>query len=320
VTTASQLLVGEAVEVEVSCLKFGLSPRLGDRDQERVRLLAGVLDVCPPIIVERRTGSLIDGVHRVMAARMLGRKQIRAHMFDGSREEALVIAIRSNVTHGMPLTLQEREVAAGKVLILYPDWSDRRVGEVCGLSAKTVANLRQCPTADTPQLDTRTGRDGRRRPVDPSGHRAQIAQILQTRPASSNREVARIAGASPTTVAKVKRQITSAGLQDLAMESLSNSSTSSRRAVAEGLRPEPGFVDDTALLAMHKGPQFVAWLEAVSLADSDWRESISSVPLSRLYSLANHARMQSEAWTRFAVSLEQRARDATHLSAGGSSP
>jgi hypothetical protein len=55
--------------------------------------------------------------------------------------------------------------SAGRRIISYPQWSDRAIAKVCGLSVKTVGSLRQRMTAELPQLDARVGRDGRARPL-----------------------------------------------------------------------------------------------------------------------------------------------------------
>lgn len=103
-------------DVEVKLLKLGMSPRFGGQDTDHAQTLAFRLDDCPPILVERSTSTVIDGVHRVLAARMLGRTTIAARFFEGTHEEAFLEAVRSNIAHGKPLTLAEREAAAKKVL------------------------------------------------------------------------------------------------------------------------------------------------------------------------------------------------------------
>ncbi len=165
---------GRITSVDVKLLKLGMSPRFGGQDVDHAQTLTFRLDDCPPILVERSTSTVIDGVHRVLAARMLGRTTIAARFFEGTHEEAFLEAVRSNIAHGKPLTLAEREAAAKKVLAMHSDWSDRLVGDICGLSDKTVGRLRKT-TPDIPQLSARVGRDGRHRPTDPQPLRKQIA-------------------------------------------------------------------------------------------------------------------------------------------------
>ena len=182
---------GEDTEqVDLKRLKLGLSPRFGEQDVDHARALAFRLDDCPPILVERSTSTVIDGVHRVLAARMLNRATVPVRYFEGTHEEAFVEAVKANVTHGKPLTLAEREAAARKLLGMHNDWSNRLVGDVCGLSDKTVGRLRKT-TAELPQLSVRMGRDGRHRPIDSNPLRKQIATVLRAKPDASPEEVAR---------------------------------------------------------------------------------------------------------------------------------
>ena len=105
-----------------------------------------VVDHLPPVIVDERTMAVIDGVHRLEAFRRLGRSHINALLFAGDEMEALVLAVRTHITHGKPLNRSERQTAARALLSRCPDRSDRWVGDVCGLSHTTVA-------ASTPMLE-----------------------------------------------------------------------------------------------------------------------------------------------------------------------
>jgi AraC-like DNA-binding protein len=62
--------------------------------------------------------------------------------FDGSADQAFVEAVRRNIDHGLPLTIADRSKAGEHLLQRHPDWSDRRIAEVCGLSPHTIARLR----------------------------------------------------------------------------------------------------------------------------------------------------------------------------------
>ncbi|MDQ3764730.1 MAG: hypothetical protein M3460_25325 [Actinomycetota bacterium] len=55
--------------------------------------------------------------------------------------------------------------SAERMIISYPQWSDRAIAKVCGLSIKTVGFLQQRMTGELPQLEARVGRDGRARPL-----------------------------------------------------------------------------------------------------------------------------------------------------------
>ena len=161
----------------------------------------------PPIVVWGEHPVVLDGCHRVEAARRLGRHTVRAIRFLGSPEEAFVEAIRRNVHHGLPLSITDRRRAAECVLVRNPEWSDRRIGSLCGLSDKSVGRLRRLASGGIAALDRRIGLDGRVRPVQPGQVRARVRDALADNPQGSLRAIAAIAGASPETVRSVRASL-----------------------------------------------------------------------------------------------------------------
>jgi ParB-like chromosome segregation protein Spo0J len=187
------------------------SPRRSGENAEHAKLLAESGSQLPPIIVHRRTMRVIDGMHRLRAAEMRGEEEIEVRFFDGDEASSFVLAVRSNVHHGLPLTLAERKAAAARIIELYPQWSDRMIASETGLSAKTVAAIRARPTAEDRQLDARIGRDGRIRPVDIAKRREIAARLIEYNPGASLREVARKAGVSPETVRGIRTRLCGPG-------------------------------------------------------------------------------------------------------------
>src|SRR5690606_18762449 len=106
-------------------------------------LLRPMLDEVPPVIVRETAGgwSLIDGQHRLSAAKLEQRETIRAIVVALSDAEALEAAVKANTSHGKALTLSERKAAAAQ-LIAETDWSDRRIAAACGLHRVTVGKAR----------------------------------------------------------------------------------------------------------------------------------------------------------------------------------
>lgn len=179
----------------------------GERfDLDHVTRLAEVREL-PPITV--RDGRIVDGHHRVAAARRRGEVDIEATVIDCTDAEALELAVRANTTHGLPLTIGERRRAAVQFIGM-TDWSDSRIADACGLSDKTVGSLRPRtprPTSESPKLDTRNGKDGKARPAtngDAAARRQAAAEKLAEKPEASDREVARGTGLSPSTVGDVR--------------------------------------------------------------------------------------------------------------------
>lgn len=155
-----------------------------------------------PILVHLPTMQVVDGHHRVAAAVIKGVDSIGAQLFVGPLEVAYLLALRANVTHGLPLSLEDRKTAAVHLLARHSSWSDRAIAGATGLSAKVIAKLR-CATADGEQLHTRVGRDGRTRPLNTASKRAWAAEILSSQPGMSLRQVALAVGLSPGTVRDV---------------------------------------------------------------------------------------------------------------------
>jgi len=195
-------------EVEIDALRLTGSPRLAGERQEHIELLAAVPTRLPPIIVHRPTMRVIDGFHRLRAARLRGDTTIAARFFDGDESDAFVLAVRLNVTHGLPLALSDRQSAAERIIASHPHWSDRRVASVAGIAPGTVGEIRRRlgSGAADPQA-RRLGQDGRMRPLDGTAGRLRAGELLAEEPGLSLRQVARAAGISPETVRDVRNRL-----------------------------------------------------------------------------------------------------------------
>jgi ParB-like chromosome segregation protein Spo0J len=193
--------------VRIDSLVFMGSPRRAGADPEHVRLLAESGDALPPITVHRPTRRVIDGVHRVRAALLNGIDHIGARLLDCDENLAFILAVRANVTHGLPLSQPDRGAAAARIIDRHPHWSDRAVAAVTGLSNKTVSRIRDRPTAAAPRSDARIGRDGRLRPLDSGPRRQQAAAMINERPEAGLREIARATGLSAATVRDVRQRL-----------------------------------------------------------------------------------------------------------------
>ncbi|MEV6104774.1 winged helix-turn-helix transcriptional regulator [Streptomyces sp. NPDC051940] len=192
-------------------LRAGGSPRQRGVDDEHCRLLAENGQDLPPILVHVPTLEVIDGLHRVHAARLRGRTEIEARLFDGPAQDAFVLAVRLNIQHGLPLSRAERAAAAARIVRSHPQWSNRLLASATGLSAGTIAGIRARTTAAGGEPETRVGKDGRVRPVDGSAGRLRARELLRANPTASIREIARRAGVSPATVHDVRRRLSEGG-------------------------------------------------------------------------------------------------------------
>ena len=265
------------VEVALEDLAEAESVRTLGENQEHVELLVAAYGELPPILVHGPTMRTIDGYHRVKAARMCGARTIAARVFEGDEADALVLAVKLNVTHGLPLSLSDRKRAAERIMRCRPQWSNRRVAAVSGISPGTVAAIRKWSGGGIAAAGSRIGQDGRTRPVDASAGRRLAGELLSQDPSLSLRKVARIAALSPETVRDVRNRLR----QQPAAENVVEIRRHAQERISQGPRPAP-----VSAPARVQGPtpdpaMVVRWLKA----DPALRFSESGRNLLRLFSL-----------------------------------
>ena len=199
---------GQAVfTLPISSLRAGDSPRLGGEDTQHIRLLAESEAPLPPIVVHRATMRIIDGMHRLRVAHLRGRRTIDVVFFDGTEDEAFVMAVQANMAHGLPLCRADREAAAARLLTRDPRRSDRWIASIAGLSAGTVAAIRRRSGRGGEPDAARIGQDGRVRPLNSAAGRQLARDAILQNPGASLREIATAAGISPTTVRDVRERL-----------------------------------------------------------------------------------------------------------------
>jgi hypothetical protein len=301
--------------VAIKEIRAGTSPRMSGTDPAHVAALAQVADL-PPVLVQRRGMRLIDGAHRLAAARARGEMMIEVRYVDCGDDEAFVLAVAVNIGHGLPLTLKERRAAAARILAWRPDASDRWVGSITGLAPRTVASVRsQKPgarTAGDAEAGSRLGRDGRTRPVDASVARRRATELLMADPRMSVRELARASGLSVGTAWSIRKSV--------------REGTAAAQPAPPGPRqrpcgePRPAHespADTAALLGSLRrdprlrytdtGRSLLRWLcPPRVLEHHDWAAVIDLIPLYAADPVIALARNCAEAWTQFAAELERR--------------
>jgi AraC-like DNA-binding protein len=213
---------------------------------------------------------------------------------------------------GVP-ALGDRRDAARRLLVANPEHSDRGIAARCGLSPKTVARVReelvaQGRVARTDRPVARIGRDGRVRPVDAQAVRARIAEELERQPHASLRTIARAVGASPETVRSVRNALRSGATTTPDLRELNRP-----LAPVIDLPPRPreepfALGNDRACTDRDGGREFVEWFDCTAVTADDVSEHLGTVPLSRVYEVADEARRRAERWLRFAEAVEGRAR------------
>lgn len=302
------------VKVPVVLLAAADSPRLSGESLEHIRTLAESDEKLPPIAVHRGTMRVIDGMHRLRAARLRGCTEIEARFVDADEASSFVLAVSENVRHGLPLSLADRKAAAERIIGSYPQWSDRMVGSVTCLSAKTVAALRQRLGVGQVPLAT-VGRDGRIRPRDGERRRQIARDLMIADPAASLRKIARQAGISPETARNVRMRLNADsaaqaeddGRTDEEQESLAHLSG----ATAEARRVKQAFEalkSDPSFRSTETGRSLLRMLAAWQVLKEHADGLIEHIPTHCLDRVALVAGACASEWQTFADTVEQRKR------------
>ncbi|MFD7406968.1 ParB N-terminal domain-containing protein [Streptomyces sp. NPDC059866] len=303
----------------------GDSPRVSGADPEHVEALVAAQAPLPPIIVQRSTMQVIDGLHRLSAARLRGDDKICVVFFDGDEAEAFVLAVESNTTHGLPLTTAERKLATRRIIASHPQWSDRMIASVAGLAPGTVATIRR-QTQDVPTAQTaRIGQDGRVRPINIAEGRRLAGQLIAENPGLSLRQIARAAAISPETArdvrnrmlrgedpmpkSRTRKQAGGAAAHETEPRDftvpavrtvLERTPVQHRTAVVERLRADP------ALRFSETGRALLRLLNVYTISAQNWEEIIDNVPPHCGGIVARLANECAGMWAEFATRLEHK--------------
>ena len=90
-------------------LRDDLDPRLGDRDDDLIAQYADIFDVLPPIEINQHN-EVIDGWHRVLAARHANRTEIAYVVVETKDDDDLSDRMwESNLKHGVQYTRDQRQ-------------------------------------------------------------------------------------------------------------------------------------------------------------------------------------------------------------------
>ncbi|MFF5160750.1 ParB/RepB/Spo0J family partition protein [Streptomyces sp. NPDC000348] len=335
-------LTGFTDWVKVDTLLPADSPRLNGLDEQHVRQLADVYPALPPILVHSGTMRVIDGMHRLAAARRNRLDVVAVRYFTGTEEESFLRSVSANVAHGLPLTPDERKVAARRILEMCPELSDRAVGACTGLSPKTVAAVRPRSTGDSARLNVRMRSNGKAHPLDRTAERLHAAQLMIARPDLPLRAVVRETGLSLGTVHDVRQRLLRGDAPVPAgrrrpprTEPLGTGVPASRHSCdpKDPLRrvPEtpgasaPGrsrtslemlrkLASDPSLRHSESGRHFLRWLHDHFVVDDSWRQWMEAVPPHSAATLAELALQCSRTWKRFAEDLASRRLEGVELS------
>lgn len=318
----------EVSTVPCNMIRTGDSPRLAGENREHIKMLAESIDEFPPILVHRSSMRIIDGMHRLQATRLCGRREIDVRFFDGEEEDIFIVSVRENNMHGLPLSLADRKAAAVRIVEAHSDWSDRLIASITGLSHKTIATIRSIPgraIGENTQLHARRGHDGRVRPLSSSEGRRLAADLLKDDPTASLRAVARKAGISPGTVRDVRDRL-KRGMDPVLGQQEHNNGTATADRVAPmaaqlgrssakdaGSPPKPDMTtilqrlrSDPALRFSETGRSILRHLHYSTDNAIAFGRFVDKIPHHRAATIAELAWANAELWQHIAVQLQRR--------------
>jgi hypothetical protein len=320
------------VTVPLLSLKPADSPRLNGEDKAHIARLAETETRLPPILVQKHSLRVIDGMHRLMAASLQGRQTIDVIFFEGSDADIFLRAVQENVAHGLPLSQADRRAAAERIIASHPHMSDRAIGHSVGLAAKTVAAIRKRSGGEVPQSNARVGRDGRVRPLNSGEGRQRAADLLAQQPEASLRDVARVTGLAPATVLDVRKRLErgeppvpgkhfangmpASGSGDNADGDETSSpavrfdrrSASRSTAAWDPAATVQKLLRDPSLRSSERGKGMLRLLYANAVGAEQLEDLAASVPLHCVAIFVQLAREYAKMWQDFARELDGRAR------------
>ena len=317
-------------DVPVGELSAGRYLRQGGTSAAHVQLLVNVVAELPPVLVQEDGWRIVDGLHRLEAARLRGDHTIRARFLDCTDSEALVLAMKANSSHGLPLSKADRLCGAKRVLSAHPDWSDRAIAGITGLSANTIATLRDRPSGGPGPSGKRLGRDGRRRPVSAGEGRRRAAEYINAHPDAPLRQVARETDVSLGTVHDVSARLRRGASPEpggrpapAAMRPVVHPAgrAADTVTVAPGSPPrrknhtdEPltwagvaaKVANDPTIRYTEGGKEFLQWMTLHATDPDGWREFLNAIPAHWLSVIAPIADSIGKEWTQFAERLKNK--------------
>ena len=182
-------------------------------DKAHVQMLAEVATFgeLPPILVQRNSLRVIDGMHRLEAAKARDEKFIRARVINCTDNDAYILAVKANTLHGLPLSRADRVSSARRILDWHPDWSDRAIGIAYGPQREDRWPSIRRESADeiqpiSPSASAATA-SGAPSPPNALEGRKRAAEYITARPEASLREVARETDVSLGTVQDVRARM-----------------------------------------------------------------------------------------------------------------
>ena len=122
----------------------------------------------PVVLFDETDYWLADGFHRLRAKLKLGQAEIECRLFEGTKRDAVLVALKANSAHGLRRSNADK-IRAVTIVLADEEWSKKSSGwiaGICGVSRPFVEGVRrQVVTVTTSPLEgaaERVGRDGKR--------------------------------------------------------------------------------------------------------------------------------------------------------------
>jgi ParB-like nuclease domain len=113
----------------------------------------------PPVVLftDGKDYWVVDGFHRIPAARRAGLTEIEAEVRQGTQRDALLFSISANSAHGLPRTNADQRKAVDLLLAdpEWSQWSDREIARRCQVSNHVVRRRRRLQPASGTQSQVR---------------------------------------------------------------------------------------------------------------------------------------------------------------------
>lgn len=299
--------------VYVKDLAVADSPRLDGINEAHAQHLAKVFGSLPPILVHRPSLRVIDGMHRVRAAVILGLESVDAQFFGGSEDEAFIQSVTRNIADGLLLSLADRSAAVRRILAGFPAMSDLSIAVYTGLDVAVVSEVRRCVVAGLPELGVPAGRLPGPEPA--AGCEEAGAPVL----GALGRPLGAVAGEAGLAALGTPRGVRPE--QEQAPRAQPRVVPARTPAVREAqvcaARPAMARTSRDRLRTLSSNPSlrnsqsgrdFLRWLHGHFVTDEAWKELVETVPPHCTETVAEIAMKCSDAWRRFAEELSDRTR------------
>ena len=194
-----------------------LNPRMHGVDADIVEFYASMFQevIWPPILVHRATNKLLDGWHRIEAAKRAGVYSLPVQWVDAEEHELFAYAVKANLGHGVHLTKEERLKAIAR--LQRESWNNDRIAEFLGCSPAMVQKTEKAEdlrikfkVANHPGavLPTESLIEVNRLPQEYHEEIAELACDVDAAPADVRRTVRAIKKGEVETAADIRRTMT----------------------------------------------------------------------------------------------------------------